>query len=820
MKKYLIWIALLFSGSAVAQVGSPGVLYVVVAPSGACSAGSPMEEIVNGAGTVYACQSITAGVGTWTALASGSATGTVTSVGIVGTANQITVTGTSPITTAGSLTLSLPSALTLPGTLAVTGNLTTNMTGGPFCVHETSGVLSASSQDCGAGSGITLGTAGQLPVMNAGATAYAPVSLSQDCTITALGVITCLKSNNVAFGTNAFTSTAYVPQTTTVNTHPLSANVTVTAADVGLGNVTNNAQVTSVTGTSGQIAVSGTTAPTLSIPSPFTPPGTVTLASGNVLGWNSDTGLSRDAAATIDVGNGTQGDKSGTVNAANVNAGSTMSVGAGSAACGTVLGCIALAESSTGTATPSSGNAYLRADLSTNKWFVSLGGTEFLSLMSFNIAPQANGGTGVSNTATLTLGSSNVNLATQASGVVFNTTTTGALTPANPHQLVGSIQCNDTSASATAYTCTTTPSIAALTKGDLFMFTGINQNNSGAATLAIDGLSPVAIKKYQTTALASGDLQANAAVLLRYDGTNLELDTIGNPPSGSGTVTVVGAGNLTSTALVTGGGTTTLQTPSATSTLDTSGNLAVAAGGSLGSADTGSPKFTFATNKITANQPLNIGVTSNQMVFGTTTNLTTVTFPASSGAVTLTAPNVTTLLLGGNSDTTTTHLLHAGATAGVGVFSALAASDVPNNLITGAMMANATVTATQLAAQYSKGSCTEVWGGSGTSFALTSGDDAIANNSCYNDSGVTRTITAVKCRSDNASNTTTVNPTFGSAGTGTTILSGALTCGNSYAYSSSGTVSNASWTTGSGIDPAMGGTLTGTSIAMIVEFTY
>lgn len=126
----------------------------------------------------------------------------------------------------------------------------------------------------------------------------------------------------------------------------------------------------------------------------------------------------------------------------------------------------------------------------------------------------------------------------------------------------------------------------------------------------------------------------------------------------------------------------------------------------------------------------------------------------------------------------------------------------------------------QLTAQYSKGSCTEVWGGSGTSFALTSGDDAVSNNSCYNDSGVTRTITAVKCRSDNSSNTTSVNPTFGSAGTGTTILSGALTCGNSYAYSSSGTVSNASWTTGSGIDPAMGGTLTGTSIAMIVEYTY
>lgn len=130
------------------------------------------------------------------------------------------------------------------------------------------------------------------------------------------------------------------------------------------------------------------------------------------------------------------------------------------------------------------------------------------------------------------------------------------------------------------------------------------------------------------------------------------------------------------------------------------------------------------------------------------------------------------------------------------------------------------ITATQLAAQYSKGSCTEVWGGSGTSFALTSGDDAISNNNCYNDSGVTRTITAVKCRSDVASNTTTANPTFGAAGTGTTILSGALTCGSSLAYSSTGTVTNASWTTGTGINPVMGGTLTGTSIAVIVEYTF
>ena len=180
----------------------------------------------------------------------------------------------------------------------------------------------------------------------------------------------------------------------------------------------------------------------------------------------------------------------------------------------------------------------------------------------------------------------------------------------------------------------------------------------------------------------------------------------------------------------------------------------------------------------------------------------------------------------GGTLTNATGLPISGVTGwGTGVATALAdAVNATGGFLTyplaGSSMSNNTVTATQLAAQYSKGACTEVWGGTNTANALQSGDDAIANNTCYNDSGVTRTITAVKCRSDTASNTTTVNPTFGSAGTGTTVLSGALTCGNSYAYSSTGTVSNASWTTGTGIDPAMSGTLTGTSIAMLVEYTF
>jgi hypothetical protein len=140
--------------------------------------------------------------------------------------------------------------------------------------------------------------------------------------------------------------------------------------------------------------------------------------------------------------------------------------------------------------------------------------------------------------------------------------------------------------------------------------------------------------------------------------------------------------------------------------------------------------------------------------------------------------------------------------------------------ISGSMIPPNSVTATQLAAQYSRGVCVEIWGGTGSANTLQSGDDAISNNTCFNDSGVTRIITAVKCRSDSSSNKTTVSPSVGSAGSGTAILGAALTCGSSYAYSPAGSIASSSWVSGTGIDPGMGGTITGTNIAMVVEYIY
>lgn len=55
-------------------------------------------------------------------------------------------------------------------------------------------------------------TQAYLPLGVSGGGSYAPVAMSQDCTITYLGVITCTKTNNVAFGTGATATIAnYAP---------------------------------------------------------------------------------------------------------------------------------------------------------------------------------------------------------------------------------------------------------------------------------------------------------------------------------------------------------------------------------------------------------------------------------------------------------------------------------------------------------------------------------------------------------------------------------------------------------------------------------
>lgn len=76
---------------------------------------------------------------------------------------------------------------------------------------------------------------------------------------------------------------------------------------------------------------------------------------------------------------------------------------------------------------------------------------------------------------------------------------------------------------------------------------------------------------------------------------------------GGGTVTVVGAGSLTSTAIVTGGGAQALQTPSATTTLDTSGNVSTPGTISAGVGGSVSGAFTMTQGTAAAAPTSSVG---------------------------------------------------------------------------------------------------------------------------------------------------------------------------------------------------------------------
>lgn len=151
MRKLLLSITItLLAGRLFAQ--QPAVsIYSGIADPPNCKSPGRNIYLRNDTGVLKVCNA-----GVWTSISSG----TVTSVGLAGTANQITVTGTSPITTSGSWTLSFPvGGVTLPATTTgafsggLTGNVTGNVSGSSGSTTGNAATASASDHSptaCGA----------------------------------------------------------------------------------------------------------------------------------------------------------------------------------------------------------------------------------------------------------------------------------------------------------------------------------------------------------------------------------------------------------------------------------------------------------------------------------------------------------------------------------------------------------------------------------------------------------------------------------------------------------------------------------------------
>jgi hypothetical protein len=172
---------------------------------------------------------------------------------------------------------------------------------------------------------------------------------------------------------------------------------------------------------------------------------------------------------------------------------------------------------------------------------------------------------------------------------------------------------------------------------------------------------------------------------------------------------------------------------------------------------------TSATSATSATNAVNL--------LGTAGTLNTAAFAnATSGTITLEAPTGAlgtiieylpiasgdTLLAESTSDTTTTHVLHATAAGGIGTFSAIAAGDLP--------------------AQYKIWSC-QPGVGDGLN-AITAG--TYLESTCMNTTGVTVTLTGLKCFTDNAGSST-LNASGNTLGA---LLTGAITCSASFAAGS------------------------------------
>lgn len=427
---------LLLTGSAFAQFGSHDVLYVVSAPTGACIAGSRLEVVIT-TGVVYSCQSLT-----WTALAGGTGISSLSitvPTGLAVSPGSLSSPGTFAFTWNGSL----------PVAQVPFQSLTTTGTSGPATLAG--GVLNIPQYSGGGGGGIGgSGTIGTLPIFVTNTTTIGNSNVTESggllniadvngIALTATGgalysgkiqtgtsvvvpspnnFSTFLGSDNVYRAQLASGSLAITPASIAVPASPSTGfgvsgtginfqttNLTAsTPGDIATYDANGNTQDSGTLGSSLANTALGNLA-SVGVNLALTPASDATISldsltkryvnfwASGVYGWTNgsgtaDTGLSRDAADTVDVGNGTAGDKSGTLKAASINASASVSAGTAPGVCGTATGCFGATEGTAANMSVTASQDAFAADATAHAFKMTLnGGAIFLSAMNASLAP-------------------------------------------------------------------------------------------------------------------------------------------------------------------------------------------------------------------------------------------------------------------------------------------------------------------------------------------------------------------------------------------------------------------------------------------------
>lgn len=236
------------------------------------------------------------------------------------------------------------------------------------------------------------------------------------------------------------------------------------------------------------------------------------------------------------------------------------------------------------------------------------------------VMPPANGGTGVANTATLTLGTSNQNWAALGTGIVKNTTTTGALSLAAAADVIG-------------------------------MWTG-----TCSSTTFLNGAGGCAIPTGAGTVTHTLGALTALQIVIGNGSADVKVDTVASTD---------GAGNMTAASYTANGPTHGLALPAGTAIAGAAGTVVYGVDATSGFAEvnenaTGLSRVCTATNAICSAG----GVTS---LSGDGTFITNL---SSTGGVTLTLGNAGAHKWWGN---------NTGSTAAPG-YEALTASDIPTGI--------------------------------------------------------------------------------------------------------------------------------------------